>query len=173
VYGPGNRLVMTNDIDPQDVAETFDEELIGGDDPILSDDARLDFPPDELHGVPFADADVTDESLSDRLSQEEPDELPEDDDTPIHPDDLPIDPDELPSTPREDPEGHPEEQVVSRMSIIDPDDPDGDADVEIVEIEIEELESHELDELDDEELDDLEDELGGDLDDLDDDGQGP
>ena len=31
-----------------------------------------DVAPDELHGVPFADADVTDESVAERALQEEP-----------------------------------------------------------------------------------------------------
>lgn len=87
---------VPSDIDPQDMAETFDEDLLGSGGRVLSDEARVDFPTERLHGVPFADADVTDESLEDRLAQEEPDELPEDDDRPIDPDDLPIDPDEYP-----------------------------------------------------------------------------
>lgn len=67
---------MSNEIDPQDVAETFDEDLVGGGGRVLSDEAPIEFPPEHPLGVPFADADVTDESLEDRLEQEEPDILP-------------------------------------------------------------------------------------------------
>lgn len=74
---------MTSDVDPgemdpQDVAETFDEDLVGGDTRVLSDEVRVQFPPEHLHGVPFADADVSDESLEDRVAQEEPDVFPDD-----------------------------------------------------------------------------------------------
>lgn len=58
--------------DDQDVAEDFDEEMIGTDDAVTSDQAEADFPPERLHGVPFADADVTDESFAERSRQEEP-----------------------------------------------------------------------------------------------------
>lgn len=62
---------MSND--PQDQAESFDEDLIGGvENAVTSDEVETDFPPDRLHGVPFADADVTDESVADRALQEEP-----------------------------------------------------------------------------------------------------
>ena len=57
--------------DEQDFAESVDDEMIG-----LaaesSDEVVIDFPPDRPLGLPFADADVTDESLADRLAQEEP-----------------------------------------------------------------------------------------------------
>lgn len=59
--------------DPQDNnAEVFDEDVVGRDDRVLSDEERLAFPPDELQGVPFSDADVTDESLAERARREEP-----------------------------------------------------------------------------------------------------
>ena len=58
--------------DGQDIAEQFDEEMIGGDDPVTSDEVQVDFPPDRPVGLPFADADVTDESFADRSAQEEP-----------------------------------------------------------------------------------------------------
>jgi hypothetical protein len=58
--------------DEQSGAEQFDEDVTGLDAPVTSDEAQVDYPPDQLEGVPFADADVTDESLADRLAQEEP-----------------------------------------------------------------------------------------------------
>lgn len=59
--------------DPQDQAESVDEDLIGGEgNAVTSDEVEVDFPPDRPHGVLFADADVTDESMSDRVLQEEP-----------------------------------------------------------------------------------------------------
>jgi hypothetical protein len=61
-----------SDHDPQDTAEDLDEDVVGTDDPILSDEARAAYPPDEPVGVPFADADVTDESFADRAAQEQP-----------------------------------------------------------------------------------------------------
>ena len=58
--------------DPQDRAEALDEDVAGLGDRILSDEDRPAYPPDELRGAPFADADVTDESLADRVRQEQP-----------------------------------------------------------------------------------------------------
>jgi hypothetical protein len=64
---------VTDAHDPQDIAEQIDEDVIAGDDTGPdSDRAEEDFPPDELHGVPFADADVTDESFAERTAQEQP-----------------------------------------------------------------------------------------------------
>ena len=57
--------------DPQLDAESFDEDMLGTD-PVTSDQASTDFPPERLVGVPFADADVTDESFEERYAQEEP-----------------------------------------------------------------------------------------------------
>ncbi len=58
--------------DPQDNAETVDEDQTGAD-PLLSDErGATSFPPDEPRGLPSADADVTDESLAERVLQEEP-----------------------------------------------------------------------------------------------------
>ena len=68
---------MTESDDTQFGAEQFDEDATGLDDPVTSDEVRPDYPPDHLEGVPFADADVTDESLEDRLAQEEPEQFPE------------------------------------------------------------------------------------------------
>lgn len=64
--------------DSQEISEQLDEDVIGGPDPaepdatILSDETIIDFPPDRPLGITHADADVTDESLEDRLAQEEP-----------------------------------------------------------------------------------------------------
>jgi hypothetical protein len=68
---------MSNDNDEQSGAEQFDEDVTGLDDPVTSDEVRPDYPPDHLEGVPFADADVTDESFEERTEQEEPEQLPE------------------------------------------------------------------------------------------------
>jgi hypothetical protein len=65
--------------DAQDRAEQFDQDVIGGADPvepdaaILSEEAVIDFPPDRPLGIDHADADVTDESLEQRVAQEQPD----------------------------------------------------------------------------------------------------
>lgn len=64
------RRRMTDD--GQDSAESFDEDMIGTDDPVSSDQTEVDFPPERAHGLPFADADVTDESFAERSAQEEP-----------------------------------------------------------------------------------------------------
>jgi hypothetical protein len=59
--------------DPQDQAESVDEDLIGGEEnAVTSDEVEADFPPDRPQGILFADADVTDESVADRALQEEP-----------------------------------------------------------------------------------------------------
>lgn len=63
---------MSEFMDEQSLAEQLDDEVTGADEPVTSDEIHTDFPPDHLSGVPFADADVTDESLEDRLAQEEP-----------------------------------------------------------------------------------------------------
>lgn len=57
--------------DEQFGAEQLDEDTTGLDRPVTSDETQVDFPPERLEGVPFADADVTDESFADRLAQEE------------------------------------------------------------------------------------------------------
>lgn len=56
--------------DPQDGAESFDEDMIGGDSVVTSDQSEVDFPPERPHGIQFADADVTDESFAERTAQE-------------------------------------------------------------------------------------------------------
>lgn len=58
--------------DSQDRAESFDEDMIGGDDPVTSDQVEVDFPSERPHGIQFADADVTDESFAERSAQEQP-----------------------------------------------------------------------------------------------------
>ncbi len=63
--------------DGQFGAEQLDEEVTGLDDPVNSDEVRPDYPPDHPEGVPFADADVTDESFEDRSAQEEHEDFPE------------------------------------------------------------------------------------------------
>ncbi len=68
---------MSDFIDDQSGAEQLDEEVTGLDDPVTSDEVAADYPPDHLEGVPFADADVTDESFEERTAQEEPDQLPD------------------------------------------------------------------------------------------------
>ena len=78
--------------DPQDRAEAIDEDVVGRADRILSDEDRPAYPPDELRGEPFADADVTDESLADRVRQEQPEVWEQpirhgDDDVEVPPDD--------------------------------------------------------------------------------------
>lgn len=62
--------------DSQDQAEDFDEDVTGLDDPVLSDEAETEFPPDGLQGVPFADADVTDQSFAERTAAENPEDEP-------------------------------------------------------------------------------------------------
>ena len=57
---------------PQDHAESFDEDAIGSTERLLSDEAEIDYPPERLHSVPFADSDVTDESFAERDEQQEP-----------------------------------------------------------------------------------------------------
>jgi len=59
-------------MDEQSTAEQLDDEVTGRDEPVTSDEVRVDYPPDHLSGVPFADSDITDESLEERVAQEEP-----------------------------------------------------------------------------------------------------
>jgi len=59
--------------DEQDAAESVDEETVGTD-PVTSDEVgAFDDAPDSPVGLPFADADVTDESLAERVAREVPD----------------------------------------------------------------------------------------------------
>jgi hypothetical protein len=69
---------MMSDLnDDQSGAEQLDEDLTGVEEPVTSDEVLVEYPPDHLEGVPFADADVTDESFEERTAQEEPEQLPE------------------------------------------------------------------------------------------------
>ena len=63
--------------DEQDSAERLDDDVILGDDELYGADEDVDFPTDHASGVLFADADVTDESLADRLAQMEPELEPD------------------------------------------------------------------------------------------------
>ena len=58
--------------DDQDRAEDLDEDMIGTDAAVTSDQAEVEYPPERPHGIQFADADVTDESFAERSLQEEP-----------------------------------------------------------------------------------------------------
>lgn len=58
--------------DSQDRAESFDEDMIGGDSAVTADQVEVDFPPERPHAIQFADADVTDESFAERSAQEQP-----------------------------------------------------------------------------------------------------
>lgn len=68
---------MSDVNDPQSGAEQLDEDVTGLDDPVTSDEVRAEYPPDHLEGVPFADADVSDESFADRTAQEQPEQFPD------------------------------------------------------------------------------------------------
>ena len=69
--------MMSDPGDEQSGAEQFDEEVTGLERPVTSDEVGPDYPPNHLEGVPFADADVTDESFEDRSAQEQPEHAPE------------------------------------------------------------------------------------------------
>ena len=64
--------------DEQDVAESVDEEMTGNDAVTSDEVGAFDDAPDRPVGLPFADADVTDESFAERSARELPDvdELP-------------------------------------------------------------------------------------------------
>jgi hypothetical protein len=66
--------------DEQDVAESLDEEMVGTDAVTSDEVGAFDDAPDRPVGLPFADADVTDESLADRVDRELPDvdDVPDD-----------------------------------------------------------------------------------------------
>jgi len=68
---------MSDYMDEQTTAEQLDEEVTGSDEPVTADEVHVDYPPDRLSGVPFADSDITDESFEERDAQEEPEVLPE------------------------------------------------------------------------------------------------
>jgi hypothetical protein len=60
--------------DEQDAAESVDEEMVGTDGITSDEIGAFGDAPDRPVGVPFADADVTDESLADRAAREVPDD---------------------------------------------------------------------------------------------------
>src|SRR4029453_17568515 len=68
--------------DEQDVAESVDEEMVGADAVISDEVGAFDDAPDRPVGLPFADADVTFESLADRAAREIPD-VADDPDQPL------------------------------------------------------------------------------------------
>jgi hypothetical protein len=59
--------------DEQDAAESFDEEMVGTDAVTSDEIGSFDDAPDLPVGLPFADADVSDESLAERVARENPD----------------------------------------------------------------------------------------------------
>lgn len=59
--------------DEQDVAESVDEEMLGTDAVTSDEVGSFDDAPDRPVGLPFADADVSDESLAERAAREVPD----------------------------------------------------------------------------------------------------
>jgi len=67
---------MSDYMDEQTTAEQLDEEVTGTDAPVTADEVHVDYPPDHLSGVQFADSDITDESFEDRVAQEEPEVWP-------------------------------------------------------------------------------------------------
>ncbi|MEO8265115.1 MAG: hypothetical protein ABI706_06325 [Ilumatobacteraceae bacterium] len=68
--------------DEQDVAESVDEEMVGTDAVTSDQVGAFGDAPDHPVGLPFADADVTDESLAERAAREIP-ELSDVDDQPL------------------------------------------------------------------------------------------
>ena len=59
--------------DEQDVAESVDEQMVGADAVTSDEVGAFDDAPDRPVGLPFADADVTDESFAERVAREIPD----------------------------------------------------------------------------------------------------
>jgi hypothetical protein len=68
--------------DEQDVAESVDEEMVGTDAVTSDEVGAFDDAPDRPVGLPFANADVTDESLAERVARETPD-VADDPDEPL------------------------------------------------------------------------------------------
>ena len=64
--------------DEQDNAESVDEEMLGTDAVTSDEVGAFDDAPDRPVGLPFADADVTDESFAARTDREEPEVLEDD-----------------------------------------------------------------------------------------------
>jgi hypothetical protein len=63
--------------DEQDTAESVDEEMVGTDAVTSDEVGAFDDAPDRPVGLPFADADVTDESFAERVAREVPDVVDE------------------------------------------------------------------------------------------------
>jgi hypothetical protein len=59
--------------DEQDVAESVDEEMVGTDAATSDEAGAFGDAPERPVGLPFADADVTDESFAERVAREIPD----------------------------------------------------------------------------------------------------
>ena len=68
--------------DEQDVAESVDEERVGTDAVTSDEVGAFDDAPDRPVGLPFTNADVTDESLAERVARETPD-IADDPDEPL------------------------------------------------------------------------------------------
>ncbi len=68
--------------DEQDMAESVDEEMVGTDAVTSDEVGSFDDAPDQPVGLPYADADVTDESLAERAAREVPEEV-DDPDQPL------------------------------------------------------------------------------------------
>jgi hypothetical protein len=68
--------------DEQDAAESVDEEMVGTDAVTSDEVGAFDDAPDHPVGLPFADADVTDESFAERTAREIPD-VADDSDVPL------------------------------------------------------------------------------------------
>jgi hypothetical protein len=68
--------------DEQDAAESVDEEVVGTDAVTSDEVGAFDDAPDRPVGLPFADADVTDESFAERTARELP-EVSDDVDQPL------------------------------------------------------------------------------------------
>ena len=69
--------------DEQDNAESVDEDMLGTDAVAGDEVGAFDDAPDRPVGLPFADADVTDESFAERSDREEPELLEGDPDLPL------------------------------------------------------------------------------------------
>lgn len=68
--------------DEQDVAESVDEDMVGSDAVTSDEVGEFGDAPDRAVGLPFADADVSDESFAERVAREIPD-VEDDPDVPL------------------------------------------------------------------------------------------
>ena len=69
---PSDRRTSVAMGDEQDVAESVDEEMVGADAVTSDEVGAFDDAPDRPVGLPFADADVTDESFAERRRERPP-----------------------------------------------------------------------------------------------------